>query len=149
MAFQACKPWRVLVAYDPILSTQPRLLRASSAALRMQACVAKHAYYLQILGASAVAAGVALAAFPAADGASVFTEVEMCSVLSCPPSVVPAIPHQMHLLAMQATQDQGPLAIPHACQRVTLHPILLMMAACMASVITTFKTTAPRHEAPY
>ena len=61
---------------------------------------------LQIFGASAVAAGVALAAFPAADGASVFTEVGMCSALPCPPSVEgPAIPHQMHLLAMKAAQD--------------------------------------------
>ena len=46
-----------------------------------QPCVLKQASALQILGASAVAAGVALAAFPASDGASVFTEVGMCSAL--------------------------------------------------------------------
>ena len=78
---------------------------------RTQTCVVKHASALQVLGASAVAAGVALAAFPAADGASVFTEVGTYPGLPCLPSVKgPALPHAMHMLAMKAAQDQR-----HSC----------------------------------
>ena len=66
-----------------------------------QPCVVKHASVLQILGASAVAAGVALAAFPASDGASVFTEVGMCPVSptisrACNPSSVAPVGYESY-----------------------------------------------------